>query len=105
MDRNPVRSRMVRHAWDYQRSSARHHVVGEADPLLNEPAWLMVEMRKQKYRSYLRDEPEEAALEIRRTTATGRPLGSAAFLSTLESRLDRVIGVKKRGRPRSSAEK
>jgi len=100
IDRNPVRSRMVHHAWEYQWSSARRHVTGEADLLLNEPDWLMAELRQQKYRSYLRDESAEAAAEIRRTTATGRPLGGAAFLSTLESSLDRILGVQKRGRPR-----
>ena len=105
IDRNPVRAKVVHQAWEYPWSSARHHIAGEADALLNEPDWLLAELREQKYRNYLRDEAEEVALEIRRTTATGRPLGSAAFLSTLESRLDRVIGTKKRGRPRSEIEK
>ncbi|MBM3332397.1 transposase [candidate division WOR-3 bacterium] len=100
IDRNPVRTQTERLAWDYRWSSARHHVTGEADPLLNEPDWLSEELQQRKYRSYLRDEPEETAEEIRRTTMTGRPLGGNAFLSTLESRLDRVLGVQKRGRPR-----
>jgi len=59
----------------------------------------MVELRVQKYRSYLKGEEEEELGEIRRTTATGRPLGGNAFLSTLESRLNRVLSVQKRGRP------
>ena len=105
IDRNPVRSKMVRQAWEYQWSSARHHVTGEADPLLNEPDWLTTELRQQKYRSYLRDEPEEKAAEIRRMTATGRPLGGTAFLSTLESRLARVLSMQKRGRPRKGSGK
>ena len=105
IDRNPVRSKMVRQAWDYQWSSARHHVTGEADPLLNEPDWLAAELHQQKYRGYLRDESEETAAEIRRMTATGRPLGGSAFLSTLESRLDRVLGLQKRGRPRKGSGK
>ena len=105
IDRNPVRSGMVRQAWEYQWSSARHHVTGEADPLSDEPDWLMAEMRDQKYRSYRRDESEEVAAEIRRTTATGRPLGSAALLATLESRLDRVIGVKTLSERRGCAER
>jgi putative transposase len=105
IDRNPVRSKMVRQAWEYSWSSARHHVTGGADPLLNEPDWLVAELRQQNYRSYLRDEPEEQAAEIRRMTATGRPLGESTFLSTPESRLDRVIGVQRRSRPRSDTEK
>jgi len=99
IDRNPVRAKLVSKAWDYRWSSARHHVTGEADPLLNEPDWLMTELRRQKYRDYLSDEPEEVAAAIRRTTATGRPLGGSAFLSILESRLDRLLSVQKKGRP------
>jgi putative transposase len=105
IDRNPVRAKAVHQAWEYAWSSARHHIAGEADALLNEPDWLLAELGEQKYRNYLRDEAEEVALEIRRTTATGRPLGSAAFTSALESRLDRVISVQKRGRPRAAAGK
>ena len=105
IDRNPVRSKTVPRAWEYQWSSARHHVTGEADPLLNEPDWLLAELRQQNYRSYLRDEPAEKAAEIRRVTATGRPLGRTEFLSVLESRLERVLSVQKRGRPRIGGEK
>jgi putative transposase len=105
IDRNPVRSKVVSHAWEYQWSSARHHVTGEADPLLNEPDWLLAELRRQKYRSFLGDEPEEQAANTRHMTATGRPLGEAAFLSTLESRLDRVLSAQKRGRPNKGTEK
>jgi putative transposase len=105
IDRNPVRSKMVRQAWEYHWSSARHHVTGEADPLLNEPDWLLAELRRRKYRSYLKDESEEKAAEIRRTTATGRPLGGGTLLSVLESRLGRVLSIQKRGRPRKDAEK
>ena len=99
IDRNPVRVGKVRHAWEYPWSSARHHASGDADPLLDEPDWLTAELREQRYRNYLRSEPEEAAVEIRRMTATGRPLGGNAFLSALESRLGRVLSPQKPGRP------
>jgi len=105
IDRNPVRAGTVRQALEYQWSSARHHTTGEADPLLNEPDWLATELHKQKYRSYLRDQPEEEAAEIRRMTGTGRPLGASAFLAILESRLGRVLSPQKQGRPRLSSEK
>jgi len=63
-------------------------VTGEADPLLNEPDWLVAGLRQQKCHDYVRDEPDEEAAAIRRTTAAGRPLGGSAFLSILESHLD-----------------
>jgi putative transposase len=105
IDRNPVRSKTVRQAWEYQWSSARHHLTGEADPLLNEPDWLLEELRRQKYRNYLEDDSEENAAEIRRTTTTGRPLGGTTFRATLETSLERVLDVQKRGRPRNGAGK
>jgi putative transposase len=105
IDRNPVRSKTVRQAWEYQWSSARHHVTGEADPLLNEPDWLLEELHRQKYRSYLRDDSEENAAAIRRMTATGRPLGGTTFRSTQEMSLERVLDVQKKGRPRRGAGK
>lgn len=85
-----------------ERPAPRHR---RADPLLNEPDWFIAELRRQQYRSYLRTEPEAATAEIRRTTATGRPLGSAVFLSTLKSRLARVLTVQRSGRPRITAGK
>jgi len=105
IDRNPVRAGKVRHALEYPWSSARHHATGEADPLLDEPEWLAAELRRQKYRRSLRDESEEKAAEIRRMTATGRPLGGSAFLSVLESRLGRVLTLQRPGRHRREAEK
>jgi putative transposase len=104
IDRNPVRARLARQAWQYPWSSAPHHITGQADPLLSEPEWLTTELRRRHYRSYLREEPEDEAKEIRRMTATGRPLGSAAYRAILESRLGRTLGPKKAGRPRKDEE-
>jgi len=102
IDRNPVRAKLVGQAWEYQWSSARHHVTGEADPLLHEPGWLTSELRERRYRRYLRSESEEEVAEIRMKTGTGRPLGGAAFVARLESRLDRALRPRKRGRPPQS---
>jgi len=105
IDRNPVRAKLVERAWEYPWSSARHHARGETDPLLDEPDWLTEELRRQKYHRYLRDEPEQIAIEIRRMTASGRPLGGAAFRALLETRLNRVLDTRKAGRPRAVGRK
>jgi hypothetical protein len=65
---------------------------------------LREEMRRRQYRSFLRDELDVATAEIRRMTASGRPLGGAAFRSSLESRLGRTLGPQKGGRPRKHGE-
>ncbi len=95
--------------WGYCLMDNHVHAVAvprEADSLarcfagtnLIEPDWLTAELREQKYRNYLRGEPEEVAAEIPRMTATGRPLGGIAFVSALESRLGRVLSPQKPGR-------
>jgi putative transposase len=100
IDSNPVRAGKVRRALEYEWSSARSHAEETPDALLDIPGWLTAELRRRQYRDYLRDEPEELTLQIRRATSTGRPLGSPAFTATLSSRLHRNLGPKRPGRPR-----
>ncbi len=45
IERNPVRAGMVKQAWQYEWSSARHHAKGEPDMLVNEPDWFTKELR------------------------------------------------------------
>jgi len=104
IERNPVRVGLVRKAWQYQWSSAGHHATGEADPLLNEPAWLGEEMARRKYRDYLREDSAEQTTEIRRMTARGRPLGGRMFAAALESRLGRSLLPRQAGRRRRTTE-
>jgi len=64
----------VKLPWEYQRSSSRHHVLGERDLLTAEPDWLREEMRGRDYRGYVqRDARPGVTTAIRRMTANGRP--------------------------------
>ncbi len=99
IERNPVRARVVGKPWDYAWSSARHHVLEEPDPIINEPGWLTAELR-EGYRTYLRRDSLEDTDRIRRATASGRPLGQPAFLARLESKLGRNLKPGRPGRPR-----
>ena len=96
---NPVRARIVSRAEDYPWSSARAHVYGSGDPLLdvNRPfpgnipdwgTWLHEGVRDSRTRA------------IRENTRTGRPTGSDAFVSELERRLGRELRPGKPGRKR-----
>jgi putative transposase len=105
IERNPVRAGLARQAWQYEWSSARHHVKSDVDAVLNEPDWVARRLREMKYASYLRNETEEQTAEIRRMTATGRPLGAPAFCARLESRLDRSLSANQVGRPRKQQQK
>jgi putative transposase len=100
IERNPVRVGKVKQARQYEWSSARRHVKGEPDAVVNEPDWFAGELRAMKYGRFLREEPEDTTFEIRRMTATGRPLGTPEFRVALETDLGRNLGPKKGGRPR-----
>ena len=98
---NPVRAGMVGEAAAWPWSSAAAHC-GRADPdaCLDMSAW-----RKQwseaSWKSFLQQgEAESELFAIRRATHTGRPLGEAAFIQTLETKTQRRLTPQKGGRPR-----
>jgi putative transposase len=98
IERNPVRARLVVKPWDFQWSSARHHVLGTPDPALSPSQWPASESREQ-YREYLDQvEPENDTTRIRTSTQTGRPLGSPSFIERLEIKLGRILRPQKAGR-------
>ena len=99
IEANPVRAKQVARAWDWPWSSARHHVLGEPDPVVKEPGWLKEKLGRD-YRAYLQRRSEEQDAEVRRALSTGRPLGDAAFVARLESKTGRQLAPRKVGRPR-----
>ncbi|MDH3912557.1 MAG: transposase [Rhodospirillales bacterium] len=93
---NPVRAGLARRARDWRWSSARAHLAGKDDALVQVAPLLEL---VPDWRAFLAGGLAEDALEaIRRHARTGRPLGSAAFLEALEARLDRALRPGKRGR-------
>ena len=53
---------------------------------------------------YLMDgESQSALLELRRSTHSGRPLGSSDFVAALEHASQRSLSPRKGGRPRKSS--
>lgn len=100
---NPVRARMVREAAQWKWSSAAVHCVGR-----DAPPWLDVELWSERWSAknwceYLASGEREQELQaIRQCTHTGRPLGTAAFLHSLEEATLRRLAPQKGGRPRKS---
>ncbi|MFP4500724.1 MAG: transposase, partial [Candidatus Hydrogenedentota bacterium] len=90
---NPVRAGMVKKAWDYPWSSAPAHCGVEADsPLLDLAAWFKETSAKDWKATLKKALRDKATLEsIRRSTHTGRPLGSDRFLSKIEHALGRRV--------------
>ena len=101
VERNPVRAKMVRRAWDYAWSSAGAHV-GGVDPfgVLDLTAWeeMVGEVDWVETLSGAEDEDGLGLLRVR--TRTGRPLGSDGFLSKVELAVGRRLRPLPVGRPR-----
>ena len=92
---NPVRARLVKRAQDWKWSSARAHLRGKSDGLVDIaglkdfiPDWA----------DFLSTPPHDSELDaIRAGERTGRPLGSAEFVAGLEKKLRRPLSRQKPG--------
>lgn len=101
VERNPVRARVVRRAWQYPWSSAAAHV-GETrgDELIDLRAWRRRSARLDWRAVLCEPEDELAVHRLRSNTHTGRPLGSDSFVAKLERRLGRRLRPLPVGCPR-----
>jgi putative transposase len=104
MERNPVRAKMVRKAWDYEWSSAAAHTGMEEDTtgLLDMDTWNAM-IRAEDWKNNLAAREDKNTMEtIRLNTRTGRPLGSDNFISKLETKAGRRLRPLPHGRPRKN---
>jgi len=101
IERNPVRAKAVRFAWEYKWSSAAIHAgFNEKDNLLDLETWRSF-WNGPTWKDLLRKRDEEKKLgRIRLFTNRGRPLGSDSFLSKLEKAAGRRLRPLSIGRPR-----
>jgi putative transposase len=97
IERNPVRARIVRRAWDWAWSSARFRVgdLGE-DRLVAErnPFGIALD-----WRQLLLEDPKQMDF-IREQSRTGRPCGGDGFLDLVERLTGRSLRPSPGGRPR-----
>jgi len=102
IERNPVRKNLVDVPDDYLWSSARHHISGAIDPLVDpSPLTQMTE----NWREFISPEEESWALEeIRLHQKTGRPVGSEEFLLDLEKATGRLLRPQRAGRRRKETQ-
>ena len=99
---NPLRAGIVKKPWDYPWSSARTHCgAGITHPFLDLTAGFETTSAKEWKATLKQIARDKAALEsIRRSTHTGRPLGSDSFLSKIEHALGRRVRALPIGRPK-----
>ncbi len=98
-ERNPVRAKICRHAWDYPWSSAAYYTgKAERDMLITESE-LLADI--DDWQIFLSE--KDADLEsLRKKTRTGRPFGPAQFLHDAEVITQRVLQLRKAGRPKKN---
>ncbi len=95
IEMNPVRAHLVKTPWDYPWSSAKAHLHGMDDSVVNvRPLLEMVGDWKTFIESAI-DENEYTTL--RRHEKTGRPLGDVPFVKSLELALGRILSKQKPG--------
>ena len=106
VERNPVRAGLVGIAELYPWSSARAHCEeGPADGIVDLAEW-RCRWGSEEWRQFLGYSPSDApdAALLRRSTHSGRPLGSADFIRKIERETGRCLTPGKGGRPRKAPE-
>ncbi len=99
IENNPVRAGIVKKPEDYHYSSARAHILGKKDPILN--GILFNKNELDEYRGFVKLEEDKKILEdIRKHTRMGKPLGEANFLRTLSESVGRNLSFNPKGRPK-----
>jgi len=102
VERNPVRAKLVRLAWNYPWSSAAAHVAdAPPHPALDIPAWKSLCATRRWRNELQRPQDEKLIVALQTQTRLGRPLASGSFLSRLEHRLKRRLRPRPVGRPRN----
>ncbi len=101
VERNPVRAKMVKKAWEWRWSSAGVHVgKKESDINLSQNAFLK-EVIKDNWKQYISQKDDEKYTEeLRRLTRIGRPFAGEKLLDKLEEKLKIKIRPNPKGRPK-----
>ncbi len=95
IERNPVRAKIVKNAWDYPWSSAKAHVFKQKDPLL-EDNFIISEIKDWKV--FLSENDEQAIVNLLNMhTNNGRPLGDNKFINAIEGLTGRILHKQKPG--------
>ncbi|KJR96648.1 MAG: transposase [Desulfobulbaceae bacterium BRH_c16a] len=94
IEMNPVAAKLVQNPEDYRWSSAKAHLSGEDDGLVQVSPLLEL---VSDWRSFLKLTPQDEIDMIHRHERTGRPLGAEGFIEKLELTLDRILRPKKPG--------
>ncbi len=93
---NPVRAKLCGKPVDYPWSSAKAHILGCEDPLLNTSALLQQSPEWESFLLSGRDQRTTDLIKLHENT--GRPLGNTTFIARIEAMLGRFVAPQKLGR-------
>ena len=99
IERNPVRAKIVSKPDEYRWSSAKANFTGKGMDFIK-PIWQNDTERKE-YIAFLNNPDKEEEIEIvKKSTISGKPIGSEDFLNQILKTLDITINTQPKGRPR-----
>ena len=98
VENNPVRAKIVKHAWEYKWSSAVDHASERDKPLIHLSGYESI--AQNDWKQYLKENDLEMNNEIRLKTNRGLAIGEAKFIKKLERTLERSLDCLNQGRPR-----
>ena len=96
IERNPLKVALARSAELYRWSSAKAHIIGTNDPLLDATPWLSPQARSA-YAEFVRDEDKETDNAIRRATRTGPTIWNGSIYRSAGISNKSAIKAKKTG--------
>jgi putative transposase len=102
IERNPVRAKIAKKPEDYIWSSAKAHLKMHRTEIVDTSSlFKYIEIPQKDWKEFIADfdDPDEIA-RIRKSTMTGRPLGSEHFIEKLEKIFDQRLRALPVGRPR-----
>ena len=95
---NPLRAGISNRPDAYRWSSARKHLTGKGDVVLND---VSKHLEIEDWRAYLKEKmDDEIVKRIRANTKTGRPSGNDKFIKKIEKKTGINFTFKKVGRPK-----
>jgi len=90
IERNPVRAKLAAHPAEWRWSSARAHIDGATDGIVNVSP--LLDLAGADWGAFLEQETSSGDVgALRRHERTGRPLGGPAFVDMVESQLGRCL--------------
>ena len=99
IERNPVRAKIISKPDEYQWSSAKANTSGKGMGFIK-PIW-QDDNEREEYITFLNNPDKEEEIEIiKKSTISGKPIGTEEFLNQIVETLGITINTRPKGRPR-----